>query len=113
MAKYTQGISVQLIATGGINYLWSTGEITPVITVSPNNTTVYIVTVTDNNNCSATDSITITVDIEYNAFLPGIFSPNGDGYNDILNAGVFVYFINIIFTDGRIEEKKGNVTLVR
>ena len=57
--------------SGGINndvtYLWSTGETTPSITVSPNTTTTYSVTVTDcDGNCSASDSkkVTVTGDFE-------------------------------------------------
>ena len=37
-------------------YLWSTGEATQTITVSPNSTTTYSVTVTNGAGCSATDT---------------------------------------------------------
>ncbi|MDZ4704909.1 MAG: hypothetical protein SH848_13325, partial [Saprospiraceae bacterium] len=43
------------------SYQWSNGATTSSITVSPNITTIYIVTVTDANNCSATDQVTVTV----------------------------------------------------
>ena len=49
-----------LTASGGTTYLWSTGETTQVIMVSPNITTTYTVEVFA-NNCSSTDDITITV----------------------------------------------------
>jgi hypothetical protein len=49
-----------LAASGGTTYLWSTGETTEVIMVSPNITTTYTVEVFA-NNCSSTDDITITV----------------------------------------------------
>ena len=42
------------------NYLWSTGDTIASITVSPDETTSYSVTVT-NGLCETTDSVTITV----------------------------------------------------
>ncbi|MFN8337408.1 MAG: hypothetical protein U0T36_00130 [Saprospiraceae bacterium] len=51
-----------LTATGGTSYLWSNGETTNWITVSPSATTEYSVTVTDGNGCQATvSSHTVTV----------------------------------------------------
>lgn len=45
--------------------------------------TQYMVMVTDNNNCSAFDTILVkTVCNDKNYFLPNTFSPNGDGNND-------------------------------
>ncbi|WP_172435808.1 SdrD B-like domain-containing protein, partial [Sediminicola luteus] len=58
-----RGQSTTLTASGGPNYLWSTGETTASITVNPTQTTTYTVTVTDpsNSNCNDTDSIRVTV----------------------------------------------------
>lgn len=60
------GGSAQLNATGGVSYVWTpvtglsaTNIANPVAT--PSTTTTYIVTVTDANGCSATDSVTVTV----------------------------------------------------
>jgi len=53
------GDTVTLTATGGIDYLWNTGENTSSINVSPSNTTTYYVEVTDTNHCSATDSVIV------------------------------------------------------
>ncbi|MFN8337407.1 MAG: hypothetical protein U0T36_00125 [Saprospiraceae bacterium] len=50
-----------LTATGGTSYLWSNGETTNWITVSPSATTEYSVTVTDGNGCQATAVYTVTV----------------------------------------------------
>ncbi len=86
-----KGQSVQLTSGGGNSYLWkpsagltNSGIADPV--ASPNQTTNYVVTVTDGNNCSSKDSVWITV-ISCEAsqlFMPTGFSPNGDGENDIL-----------------------------
>ncbi|MFN3342768.1 MAG: gliding motility-associated C-terminal domain-containing protein [Flavobacteriales bacterium] len=60
------GTGVQLNATGGVTYAWSpaTGLSNPAIsnpTATPASTTVYTVTVTGNNGCSSTSSVTVTV----------------------------------------------------
>lgn len=54
------GNTTTLTASGGTTYLWSTGETTQNITVSPNNTVAYVVEVFT-NNCSSEDDIVITV----------------------------------------------------
>ncbi len=56
------GESVTLNATGGSNYLWSTGETSASFTINPAETTVYTVTVSDNYGNSDSDSVTVTVD---------------------------------------------------
>ncbi len=55
------GVPVQLTASGGLNYFWSTGLTGPSITVAPNSTTLYKVTVTDGNGCTAVDSVLVTI----------------------------------------------------
>jgi hypothetical protein len=57
----TNGNNTTLTATGGGTYLWSTGETTQSITVSPNVTTTYSVIVTSIVGCQATDEVTVTV----------------------------------------------------
>ncbi|MEZ5024856.1 MAG: hypothetical protein R2728_16660, partial [Chitinophagales bacterium] len=56
-----RGESVTLTASGGGTYLWSTGATTASITVSPNNTTTYTVTVTSSKGCSKSDQVIVTV----------------------------------------------------
>ncbi|HEV7767274.1 MAG TPA: hypothetical protein VGQ76_19890, partial [Thermoanaerobaculia bacterium] len=53
--------SVTLDAGPFASYLWSNGELTQTITVSPASTAIYSVTVTDGNGCTGTDSHTVTV----------------------------------------------------
>ena len=55
------GASATLTASGGTSYLWSNAANTAAITVSPNLTTVYSVTVTDANTCTGTTSRNVTV----------------------------------------------------
>ena len=50
-----------LKATGGISYTWSNGTKTDTVTVKPLQTTTYTVTVTDNNGCTATANVVVTV----------------------------------------------------
>ncbi|MEZ4781520.1 MAG: T9SS type A sorting domain-containing protein [Flavobacteriaceae bacterium] len=55
-----EGYSVTLTASGGTDYLWSTGETTQSIIVSPNSTTTYTVIVS-NESSSDTDDVTVDV----------------------------------------------------
>jgi hypothetical protein len=55
------GDSVTISASGGTGYLWSNGYTTQSFTVSPTQTTVYTVIVSDTSACTATDSVVVTV----------------------------------------------------
>lgn len=85
----------KLSSTGGfVNYVWSPDDHTlndiyvsdP--KASPEETTTYTVTVTDENGCTTESSITIEVKNtecgEPYIYLPNAFSPNGDGDNEVL-----------------------------
>lgn len=82
------GTQVQLDAGGGgVKYQWiPSGSLSddqvrdPVAT--PTVTTAYEVTVTDSAGCVATGKILVVV--ESSAFVPTLFTPNGDGTNDEL-----------------------------
>jgi len=86
------GDSTRLRASGGMKYSWTpaTGLSDPAIAnpkAGPDTTTTYYVTVIDTNNCQDMDSvivITISCDPTALLFLPNVFSPNADGYNDVL-----------------------------
>ena len=79
-----------LRANGGIRYLWDNNPDISSLTsadpiVKPLQTTTYYVSVTDNNGCSARDSITVLVDFQSALSkypLPSAFTPNNDGRND-------------------------------
>ena len=62
----------------------------PFPTVRPLETTTYAVTIIDQDNCSATDSVTVLVYLNRPVFIPNSITPNGDGLNDRLTvyAGV-------------------------
>ena len=54
-----EGETVELCATGGSTFLWSTGEITACIMVS--NAADFSVTITDDNGCTNSCSVTTTI----------------------------------------------------
>jgi hypothetical protein len=55
------GSSITLEATGGSSYLWSTGETTSIIIVTPSATTTYSATITGNNGCSISKSVIVSL----------------------------------------------------
>ncbi len=59
------GDTINITATGGLTYSWNGGVLVNANganqSVNPSNTTTYTVLVTDVNNCSAIDSVTINV----------------------------------------------------
>ncbi len=61
---------------------------------TPLNTTLYALSIPDTNNCIIADEILITVVKDRNVYIPNVFSPNGDGQNDVLT----------IFADASVEE---------
>jgi gliding motility-associated-like protein len=127
----------------------------------PVQSTTYTVLVTDDFGCTATDDVTISVDVVRPVFIPNAFTPNVDGLNDtfhpfggssvlrvnqmaifdrwgelvyradnfgindpssgwdgtfngkVMNAGVFVYLIEIEFIDGVKQSYQGDVNLIR
>jgi gliding motility-associated-like protein len=83
-----KGNSVQLEATGNVDqWQWSPAEslnnsTIPNPTATPAITTEYIVTGTDSVGCPASAKTHVLV--QETAFVPNLFTPNGDGKNDNL-----------------------------
>ncbi len=89
------GQSSQLLTldTNGIIYLWEPAEslsdptiFNPIAT--PEATTDYTVTISDDNGCAGSAEVRVVVITpecrEPVIFVPSAFTPNGDGYNDLL-----------------------------
>ena len=81
--------SLQLNGTGGQFYLWTPATgldnsaiANPVANISDN--IDYILTVSSTAGCSATDTISVKVfKVVPGILVPNVFTPNGDGRNDI------------------------------
>lgn len=93
----------------GVSYLWSPPtyllrtDVAKTI-AAPLSSITYQVYATDNNGCNYTDSIRIKVEVincgEPNIFIPNIFTPNGDGKNDIIKvSGEYIEKIEFLIFD--------------
>jgi len=90
--RIAQGESVEL----QVDYFLSVGQLAgidwwpapdscqgcPLISVQPQRSQVYIVTLTDEQGCVVRDTINIIVEQERRVYAPTAFSPNDDGVND-------------------------------
>jgi trimeric autotransporter adhesin len=71
-----EGMAVMLTASGGGNYAWDNNAgNNDTVTVSPVSTTIYTVTVTDMNGCTASEQVTVNV----NPLAVAAFSYNNTG----------------------------------
>lgn len=76
-------------STGAVGYVWNLGDGTTSTLPDPaniyNNTGSYVVTLYASNANGCVDSVQMTIDVHGNSVLvvPNVFTPNGDGSNDI------------------------------
>ena len=74
--------------------------------VSPIVTSAYSIQVINTDGCMANDELTITVIRNDEIFIPNVFSPNGDGINDLFQVSVGAYVNRIL--DLQIFDRWGN-----
>ena len=97
-----QGTEATLLASGGTNYFWSSSI--PIncpdcqqIQVSPDSSMLFYVFGEDSNGCTGTDSVLVSVEYFDTLYVPNAFSPNNDGYNEVLYVRTFGLFEEINF----------------
>jgi gliding motility-associated-like protein len=90
--------TLQIISSGNYNqYSWNNGATTSVISVSTPG--LYWLQVRDTKNCYGKDSILILPKECYKGFyIPGAFTPNHDGKNEIFKPQIFGNLSNYHFT---------------
>lgn len=91
-----QRVGLQAIDVQGVGfdqYAWTPGTFLnnplvadPVATFSETGIYTYVVNATARDGCSGSASVTIKVYAVADIFVPGAFTPNGDGHNDVLRA---------------------------
>jgi hypothetical protein len=98
------GTSVNLTATGGTSYQWDNG-VTQGVSFIPTATTLYTVTVTNSNGCTATDNVLVTVNpipptptISQNGNVLSSTAPNGNQWylNNAAIPGVTNQTFNVV-----------------
>jgi gliding motility-associated-like protein len=107
--KIMKGESVGLSASGAHVYVWTPNQsldngfiANPQAT--PSETTAYTVTGYDTLGCTATKQV--VVQVEQTAFVPNLFTPNGDGTNDQLRIYGLSHANNFRFA---IHNRDGNL----
>jgi gliding motility-associated-like protein len=79
-------ISPELINISLANYSWNPDSFSLDILpkwISPSETVLLKLTVTDSSGCEFNDEVLIKVNVTQKFFIPTIFSPNGDQINDV------------------------------
>lgn len=83
------GVPHQLLASGGVDYLWepagllnNAGIFNPLATIYADSI-LFTLTVTDDKGCKGYDTVKVKTYDGITYYVPSAFSPNGDGINDI------------------------------
>jgi len=92
------GYNYNLNGTGSTYYKWSPADYlsdaniaNPKAVFPDTGTYTYVLTGTNEEGCTATDTINIIVVSTGTIFVPNAFSPNGDGVNDVLMPRIVGY----------------------
>ena len=93
------GYSVQILASGGVNYAWTPNYNISDTTINnpfvwPTKDTSYIVFVKDNYGCIDTATVRIFVLKDYKLIIANTMTPNGDNYNDFFWIGMIENYPN-------------------
>jgi gliding motility-associated-like protein len=110
-------IAYTTIASSKVNFLWKSSSSETTLScmacsepqVIPYKNALIRVTITDENNCKATDSLRLSVVFGRKIFAPNVFSPNNDGDNDIF----YLQGQEATMTQFRIMNRWGNVVFER
>ncbi|MEZ4961834.1 MAG: gliding motility-associated C-terminal domain-containing protein [Saprospiraceae bacterium] len=111
------------IISGGApidTFIWSPADFlsctdckNPIVSTSEDQ--LYVLTVIDANGCVATGEVLVNIDKNRNIYIPNVFSPNGDGLNDLFRVftGQGVTAINFMRIYDRWGEKMFDVSNIQ
>lgn len=78
-----------IVSGSGLSYQWSPSSTldcdtceNPIATPPNADSVIYNIIVTDEHGCTATDNVIVRVERNKNVYIPNVFTPNEDGFND-------------------------------
>lgn len=95
-----------------VDFSWSNSDVLdcadcPNPTATPPTTTPLVITITDETNCTAKDTVTIFVNPNRPLYIPNVFSPNLDGNNDRFT--IFAGPAAVLINDLQVFDRWGNL----